>query len=108
MKRFIGYFRKTDHFMKRQWFRYIEDSFLEKLLPKFSKHQDSNAKKAIIISRNSLKKMNIMGKETPKLKQTQHLVIILESNRLVTIYISDYANDAELLKSLSGYSINFA
>lgn len=84
MKNSIGEFRKTDHFIFRQWDRSINDKLLTIILKKIP----SNKKKTLlIISKRVLKKINK--------KINKELFIKVDGNVLITCFycdISDYSN----------------
>lgn len=77
----LGY-RKTDHFLYRQWDRSIHDQILYKILPYI---QCTNCTKDIIIVSASFLKRNGV-----KVKENKSLVIIASKNVLSTCYWCDY------------------
>jgi hypothetical protein len=103
MQQHIGQFHKTNHFMLRQWFRGIEDSFLEKLVPQMkSVTPTEDGKNALIVSQKCLAKMQKQGIEIPKIDKHKHLIIVWEAHLLITVYISKDENDFDLLRRLKG------
>lgn len=106
MERNINTFRKTDHFLLRQWFRNIEDSLLEKVLPQM---QDATSaidnRNALVVSQKRLSQMKKQGIDVPEIGKRQHLVIIWKRHILITVFVSNDANDFDLLRRLKGCSI---
>lgn len=108
MERSINTFRKTDHFMFRQWFRHIEDSFLETILPQMHyATQPADSRNALVISQKSLVEMKKQGIDVPQIDKHQHLVVIWKAHLLITIYIytSENRNDFDLLRRLHGCTV---
>ena len=78
MNRIIGNFKKTDHFIYRQWDRNVPDKLLMKILNKI----DVNKKKTmIIVSRKIIMKID--------LKVKKELFIKLDKSTLITCFYSD-------------------
>ena len=81
----IGRFRKTDHFIYRQWDRGINDNILKPILKSI---KNLNPSTLYIISRKALRKLNI--------KSNGALFIKADNEILVTCY---YGNMEELFFS---------
>ena len=108
MERHIHTFRKTDHFMRRQWFRNVEDSFLEKILPQLQYETNAaDSRNALLISQKCLTQMKKQGIDVPQIGKRQHLVVIWRAYLLITVYIytSEKGNDFDLLCRLHGCTV---
>lgn len=103
MERSISTFRKTDHFLRQQWFRNIEDSFLEKILPQIEYATDAtDNRNALVVSQKCLNQLKKQGIDVPEIGKRQHLVIIWKTRLLITVFVSKDENDYELLRRLKG------
>jgi hypothetical protein len=108
MERSINTFSKTDHFMLKQWFRKVEDSFLETILPQMQYvTQPTDSRNALVISQKSLAQMKFQGIDIPQIGRHHHLVVIWKAHLLITIYIyeSKGYNDSDLLQRLKGCTV---
>jgi hypothetical protein len=77
----LGY-RKTDHFLYRQWDRSIHDQILYKILP-YAECIDCR-KDIIIAAPSFLKRKGVV------LAKKQSLVIVISRKRLMTSYWTDH------------------
>ena len=76
MKTQILNFRKTDHFIYRQWDRNVDDCVLKKVLM----HTDqTKCKKAVVVTPHFLKNKGVH-------KGNKCLVLIIKDNLLLTTY----------------------
>jgi hypothetical protein len=108
MERSINIFRKTDHFMWRQWNRNVEDSFLEKILPQMQyATRPTDNRNALVISQKCLAEMKKQGIDVPQIHRRQHLVVIWKAHLLITVYIytPQGGNDFDLLRRLHGCTV---
>jgi hypothetical protein len=108
MEHSINTFRKTDHFMLRQWFRKIDDSFLETILPQMQYvTRPTDSRNALVISQKSLVQMKSQGIDVPQIGRHHQLVVIWKAYLLITIYIyeSKGYNDLDLLQRLKGCTV---
>lgn len=103
MKRSILKFRKTDHFLHRQWFRGVDDELLEILFKNLPIIPNNNVKTALILTRTHLARLDKKYKFL--LPNDKHLVIIYKGYSLITIYLSETNSDFCLLSKLRKYTI---
>ncbi len=75
----IHSFRKTDHFLYRQWDRNVSDELLKTVLKKVNSNTNNHL---IVISRNYLKRNG--------LKIKCELFIKIKGNILITCFYSDF------------------
>jgi len=91
MNKQILEFRKTDHFLYRQWDRGVSDSLIVSALG--SINVEDSDKTILVIGNSTLKKNG------EKVKPKSNLIIILKNNKLITLY---YVTDLyDYLKSVS-------
>lgn len=100
MKRTIYNFRKTDHFLHRQWHRGIEDNLLENLLADLPP-QPKNTKTVLIVLKSHLEYLK--KKQKYYVHSKGHLVIICKANVLITVFFVDILNDFYLFSQFKQY-----
>jgi len=72
-------FKKTDHFLYRQWDRKLEDSCLEKILNKV--YISSKKKTMLIVGSKVLKEVGC------RFRANENMIIIVRSNLLITFFV---------------------
>ena len=101
MQRTINSFRKTNHFMYRQWDRIIEDDFLAAIVKQVQlKRTSLHGKVNVIIGYRYLNTLRGICKDLPILKKHECIILIVSCDRLVTAYKSEEKNHHYLLQQL--------
>ena len=103
MERNILNFRKTNHFLLRQWFRNIDDDILQKILSDAKLNNTNDTKIALIVRDSFLKTIYQNDKNVYCSCLKKHLVIICKSNILITLYTTSTTNDFDLLQQFKQY-----
>ncbi|MDD2386095.1 MAG: hypothetical protein PHP52_04870 [Bacteroidales bacterium] len=75
----VANFKKTDHFLYRQWDRKIDDSLLEKILNKIN--ENISSKTFVVVGNKLLKKFGL------KVSNKANLIIVANTNLLITIFM---------------------
>lgn len=83
MKAKISNYQKTDHFLYRQWDRTISDELISEVLNKRIDIENCSKKILLIVGNDLLRKYKCA--KTSK----KNLVIVLERNALVTLFLVD-------------------
>jgi hypothetical protein len=82
MKCRIGIFRKTEHFMLRQWERKIDDTMVESVLLQLKQAELSSQKNMVVVSRTFLKRRGFHS--------TAELFIVIDQHVLITCFHSNF------------------
>ena len=88
-------FRKTDHFIYRQWDRGITDKLLSSVLNSINTNRKNTL---VIISRNILSKSGI--------KIKKELFIKIDKNTLITCFYSDFQDYTNTIRAQNYLIIN--
>ena len=75
----VANFKKTDHFLYRQWDRKIDDSLLEKILNKIN--ENISSKTFVVVGNKLLKKFGL------KVSGRTNLIIVVKKNILITLFM---------------------
>ena len=101
MKRLINCFRKTNHFMYRQWDRVIEDTFLAEISKQIERKRTSfDGRLNVIINYRYVSALQGICPDLPILKKHECIVLVIYSDRFITAYKSEEKNHLDLLKRL--------
>ena len=79
-------FRKTNHFLFRQWDRCINDTLLQEFMRNLPRHYNPKAKYNLVFSRSYCLTLIAKGFEVPKLNKNECIILAIENFRLLTIY----------------------
>lgn len=94
----IGRFRKTDHFMFRQWDRKIDESSLKLILKSIKNLKPSTL---YIISRKALRKLNIKSNGALFIKADNEVLITCYYGRIEDVlFISKTRENYELITKI--------
>lgn len=101
MLRQIRAFRKTSHFLYRQWDRSIDDALLTELLNHLPKPYLAQQKYNLVFSRSFCLALRKKGFFVPKLGKNECLILSIKNFTLITIY--KYSSTDDLLRLLKAH-----
>lgn len=85
----LGRWRKTDHFLLRQWERRISDRMIKVILGRMQRKLRKQKKTTLIVAQDLMKKLRQRGYWVPKENKGHNLVISVEGRTLITVYYED-------------------
>ena len=88
----IRAFRKTSHFLYRQWDRSIDDQLLLELMRHLPPQYDPDTKHNLLFSYQYCQTLPKRGFFVPQMKKHECLVISLKNFALITVYTYHSAN----------------
>ncbi len=97
----IRAFRKTSHFLYRQWDRSIDDTLLLELLNHLPKPYLANQKYNLVFSKTFCLALRKKGFHVPALGKNECLILSIKNFTLITVY--KYSSTDDLLRLLKAH-----